>query len=171
MLSRRGFNLVALGAVALAALAVQTPRPAVAEPSYQRFVPLLIDLPGWEGGKPEGVAMEIGGAAMANATRRYERGEARLDAQVVTGPAAQGAMAGAASGIKMETPDGRLSSGPIDGFAVTRTYTFSDKSGAVIVGLRDNALFSLTFSGVDDEEALTLAKKFDWKAIQAEVGK
>ena len=73
--------------------------------------------------------------------------------------------------MKIETSDGRMSSGPLDGFRVTRSYTFSDKSGGVIVALRDNAMFSLSFSGVEDDEALQLAKKFDWKAMQAAVGK
>jgi hypothetical protein len=152
-------------------VAALPPDPAQAEAGYQRFVPLLVDLTGWTGDKPDGMAMEMNGAAMVAATRHYERGEARLEAQIVTGPAAQGALAASGSVMKFETGDGRMSSGPLDGFQVTRNYTFSGKSGGIIVALRDNALFSLTFNEVEDDEALALAKKFDWKAMQTAVGK
>jgi hypothetical protein len=33
--------------------------------------------------------------------------------------------------------------------------------------LGTNGLFSVSFKGLGDEDALMLAKKFDWKAIQA----
>jgi hypothetical protein len=170
MLTRRHLVSVALGAAALCAVAALPSHQALAEAGYQRFVPLLIELSGWTGDKPEGMAMEMNGAAMVAATRRYERGEARLEVQIVIGPAAQGALGAAGAVMKFETGEGRMSSGPLDGFHVTRNYTFSDKSGGVIVALRDNALFGLTFNGVADDEALGLAKQFDWKAMQAAVG-
>jgi hypothetical protein len=171
MLTRRDVVSLTLGAAALSAVAALSPPAAQAEAGYLRFVPFLVELSGWSGGKPEGMAMEMSGASMVAATRHYERGEARLEVQILTGPAAQGALAGAGAVMKIETGDGRMSSGPLDGFRVTRSYTFSDKSGGVIVALRDNAMFSLTFNGVEDDEALALAKKFDWKAIQAVIGK
>ena len=165
MLTRR--HLLSL---ALAAAALPSP-PARAEAAYQRFVPLLIDLSGWSGDKAEGMAMEMSGASMVAATRNYERGEARLEVQIMTGPAAQGALAATGAVMKIESSDGRMSSAVLDGFQVTRTFTFSDKSGGILVALRDNALFSLSFNGIADDEALALAKQFDWKAMQATVGK
>ena len=94
MLTRRDVVSLALGAAALGAVAALSPPAAWAEAGYQRFVPLLVELPGWSGGKPEGMAMEMSGASMVAATRHYERGEARLEVQIMTGPAAQGALAG-----------------------------------------------------------------------------
>ena len=58
---------------------------AQAQQAFQRFFPLLIELPGWQADKPDGVAMEIPGSQMISATREYQRGEARLNAQVLIG--------------------------------------------------------------------------------------
>jgi hypothetical protein len=57
----------------------------------------------------------------------------------------------------------------IDGLPVTVSFTFSDKSGAILVTLGPSALFSLSFNGVAEDEALTLAKTFNWKAMQAAI--
>jgi hypothetical protein len=42
-----------------------------------------------------------------------------------------------------------------------------DKSGAILVGLADSALFNFAYTGITEDEALGLAKRFDWKAMQA----
>jgi hypothetical protein len=139
--------------------------------SFQRFFPLLVELQGWKGGKPDGAAVEIAGHSMVTATREYRRGEARVNAQVILGPAAQGALTSIQSGLKIETSDARMSTSTIDGLPVARTFTIKDKSGAVLVAIGDSAVFSLSFNGIDDDEGLTLARKFDWKALQAAVAK
>ena len=54
---------------------------------------------------------------------------------------------------------------------LARTFTVHDKSGAIVVGLADNALFSLSFNGVPEDEAFALARRFDWKGIQAALAK
>ena len=164
MFDRRRAIHVAVAAVA--ALCAALPPAARAEQGFQRFVPFLVDLDGWKGDKPDGVSMEIGGNSMVTATRKYQRGEARLDAQVITGTAAQGALAATHMGLKLETSDVRMGTSTVDGLPVTRTYTISSKSGAIVVELGPAALFSLTFNGLADDEALALAKKFDWKAMQ-----
>ena len=50
---------------------------------------------------------------------------------------------------------------------MTRTFNFKDKSGAILIALGSNSVFSLSFNGIAEDEALGIAKKFDWKAIQA----
>jgi hypothetical protein len=165
MINRRHAIRLALAALPAAWL----PNAACAQQSFQRFLPLLIDLQGWTGKKPDGMAMEMTGASMITATRAYERGDAKLNAQIITGPAAQGALAATKSGIKIETGDLHMNTSTIDGLPVTRTYTVSSKSGAVLVALSASAMFNLTFNGVTEDEALTLARKFDWKALQAQV--
>jgi hypothetical protein len=108
---------------------------------------------------------------MVTAGREYRRDDARFNAQIILGPAAQGALAATQAGVKIETGDARMSTATIDGLPVARTFTVSDKSGAVLVALGPSAMFSLSFNGIDDDEALTLARKFDWKAMQAAVAK
>ncbi len=153
--------LVGLGTAALAGA-------ARAQQSFQRFVPLLVDLAGWKGNKPNGMAMEMAGNSMLTATRNYERGAAKVNASVLMGAPAQGALAATNSGFKIETNDIHMNTTTIDGLQVSRTYTTSSKSGAILVALTSDAVFTLSYTGIDEDEAMGLAKKFDWKAIQAQ---
>ena len=164
MIDRRRVIHLALVALPVASLLLQS--PAEAQQAFQRFVPFLVDLDGWQGKKADGMALEMPGNSMITAAREYQRGPARLHAQVLTGAAAQGALAGVQA-VNIETSDGRMSTSTIDGMQVTRTFTNKDKSGAIFVGLGTSALFTLSFNGIADDEALTLARKFNWKAIQA----
>jgi len=161
--------LLAFVVIPSAWLALST--AALAEQAFARFVPFLVDLDGWKGDKPEGMAMEMTGSNMITATRQYRRDAATAHAQIIIGAAAQGALAATKTGMNIETSDGRMNTSPIDGFTVTRTYTFKQKSGAILVALSDSALFSLSFTGIADDEALALAKKFNWKSIQAALPK
>ncbi len=171
MIDRRRAIRFALAAAALPAAWLLPSSAARAQQSFQRFIPFLVDLQGWKGNKPDGVSMEMAGNSMVTATREYERGEARLNAQVITGPAAQGALAATNAGVKIETSDARMSTSTIDGLQVTRTFTISDKSGAILVALGTSALFTLSFNAVAEDEALALARKFNWKAMQAAIPK
>jgi hypothetical protein len=45
------------------------------------------------------------------------------------------------------------------------------ETGAMLVALGPSAMFSLSFNGVAEGEALTPAKRFDWKTIQAAIPK
>jgi hypothetical protein len=156
--------------LAFAALAVAwVPNAARAQQGFQRFVPFLVDLPGWKGNKPDGMGMEMAGTSMVTATRSYERGAAYVNASVLTGMAAQGALAATNAGIKIETPDIHMTTSTIDGLQVTKTYTVSAKSGAIVVALGPAAIFTLAYTGIDEDEAMGLARKFDWKAIQDQV--
>jgi hypothetical protein len=164
MISRRHAFRLAFGALPAVSLLLSS--AAHAQQAFQKFVPFLIDLDGWQGKKADGIAMEMPGNSMVTATREYQRGAARLHAQVITGPAAQGALATTRTGLNIETSDGRISTSTIDGLPVTRTFNLKDKSGAILVALGTSALFSVSFNGLADDEALALARKFNWKAIQ-----
>ncbi len=144
--------------------------PAQAQ-DFQKFVPFLVDLPGWTGAKADGMAMQVPGAAMITATREYKRGGDTLSVQIISGAAAQGVASGAQSGMKLETAEMHMSTATVDGLSVMRTFQVSDKSGAVIVVLAPNAILNVGFKGVAEDEALALAKRFDWKAIQAALPK
>jgi hypothetical protein len=169
---RTATRLVVSAAVMAACAWLLPPSAAHAQQSFQRFIPLLIDLPGWKADKPDGMSMEMPGNSMVTATRTYARGEAHLDAQIISGPVAQGTLAMATeAGMKIETSEGRMSTSTIDGLRVVTTFTVSDKSGAILVALGPSALFTLSFTGVAEDEALALAKKFNWKAMQAAMPK
>jgi hypothetical protein len=165
----RAARLVLITAVLAAACSLAPAAPA--QEGFQRFYPFLIDLQGWTGKKPEGFTVEMPGNSMTTASREYRRGAAKFSAQVVTGPAAQGALAVVQASVDIQTGDAHMRTGPIDGLPVARTYTVHDKSGTVLVALTPSAMFSISFSGLGEDEALVLAKQFDWKAIRAELPK
>ncbi|HYW59955.1 MAG TPA: hypothetical protein VE909_05475 [Xanthobacteraceae bacterium] len=168
MIDRRGAIRRIAFALAAGPLGAAAPlASARAQQSFQQYVPFLIDLSGWTGNQPDGMAMAMPGASIVTASREYRRGDARITVQVVTGPAAQGALGVTRSEMKLETADMHVSASSIDGLQVARTFTVKDKAGAVIVALGPAAMFTLTFNGVAEDEALTLARQFDWKGIQA----
>jgi hypothetical protein len=164
MIDRRRAMHLALIALSGALLA---PSLAHADQGADRFYPLFIDLDGWEGKKPEGMAMAMLGHSMTTATRIYERSPAHLVVTVVIGPAAIAALAALKTAINIDTAAGHVLSGPINGMPASRTYKSAQKSGAILVGLGDDAILTFAYTGLSEDDAMALAQKFDWKAIQA----
>jgi hypothetical protein len=51
---------------------------------------------------------------------------------------------------------------------VDGTLSFrAQPSGSLIVALDKNAMFNFVYEGLAEDDALALADKFDWKAMQA----
>lgn len=167
---RSAIRFVLASAVLCAVGALLAPA-ADAQQAFQRFLPFLIDLNGWTGEKPDGMAMEVPGTNMITATREYRRGDAQLSVQIVTGPAAQGAAAATQTNVNIETGDAHMRTATVDGLPVASSYSVKDRSGIILVALSANAMFSMSFKGVAEDEALSIAKQFDWKSIQASVPK
>ena len=167
MIDRRRAVHFALAALAAASL----PRAARAEQAYERLYPLLIDLPGWTGAKPDGMAMQVAGMSMMTATRSYTRGNSTLNAGILTGAPAQAGLAMIQGGMKLQTPEVHVSVDVINGMKVARTFSVKDQTGGLFVGLNDSGLFSFAFTSVPEDEAVALAKRFDWKAMAAALPK
>jgi hypothetical protein len=140
--------------------------PARAAQAFQRFLPLFVELDGWQGKKPDGMSMEMPGTSMTTATRDYTRGSAEAHASVVMGQAAAGALAPIQSGVNIQTSDGHMVTATMHGMQVMKSFNTSQKSGALIVALGKEAMFSLSYKGITEDEALALAEKFDWKSMQ-----
>lgn len=140
---------------------------AHAEQAFQRFLPLFVDLDGWQGKKPDGMSMEMPNASMTTATRDYQRGAAQLHASVIMGQAAASALAAIQTGMNVETTEGHMITTTINGLPANKTYNNKQKSGAIMVALGATALLTVSYNGITEDEALPLAEKFDWKAIQA----
>jgi hypothetical protein len=141
--------------------------PARADQAFQRLMPLLIDLDGRQGKKPDGMSMEMPGGGMTTATREYQKGSAKANAAVMTGQAAVGALAPMQAGMNVTTSEGHMATDTMQGMKVMKTYTTTQKSGALLVALDKDVMFSFSYTGLAEDEALALAQKFDWKAIQA----
>jgi hypothetical protein len=165
MLNRR--RAIGVTFAALPAIWLLGSSAARADQAFQRFLPLLVDLDGWQGKKPDGFSMETAGTNMIAATREYQRGAAHVQVQVMVGAAAQGALAATRTGMNIETSDGRMNTSTIDGLQVTRSFNNKDQSGAILIALGTTGLLSVSSRGISYDDALSLAKKFDWKAIQA----
>jgi hypothetical protein len=141
--------------------------PVRAEPAFQRLTPLLIDIDGWQGKKPDGMSMDMLNGSMTTATREYDKGPARLHASVVVGQMAIGALTPLVTGMNINTSEGHMLTDTLHGMKVIESYTTAQKSGALLVALDKDAMFGLPYNGMSEDEALALAEKFDWKAIQA----
>ncbi len=140
---------------------------ARADQPFQRLMRLLVDLDGWQGKKPDGMSMEMPNGSMTTATREYQKGPARAHVSVMVGQAAAGALAPMQASMNITTSEGHMLSGSMHGMQVLKSYTTAQKSGALLVALDKDAMFSFSYNGMTEEEAIVLAEKFDWKAIQA----
>jgi hypothetical protein len=85
----------------------------------------------------------------------------------VVGQTAAGALMPLQNAMNIQTSEGHMVTGTMHGMPVLKSFTAKDKSGSLIVGLGKEAMFTFSYSGLSEEEALALAEKFDWKAIQA----
>ena len=163
-MSRPGRAIFSIVTVLLLAWPLASAR---ADQAFQRFLPLLVDLDGWQGKKPDGMSMEMPNASMTTAGREYQKGSARVNASVMTGQVAAGALAPMQTGMNVTTTEGHMITATMHGMSTLKTYTTAQKSGALVVALDKDAMFSFSYNGISEEEALALAEKFDWKAIQA----
>jgi hypothetical protein len=141
--------------------------PAAADPAFKRLVPLLVDLPGFTGQKPDGMTMEMGEGALTTASRKYAKPPATIDVVVTAGAMAAGAMAPLMSGMKYETTEGHMIPAEIAGFKVLKTWNESEKSGALLVALDKASMLTFSYRGIAEDEAVGLAQKLDWKGLAA----
>ena len=142
------------------------PQTSYADQAFQRFLPLLVDLDGWTGKKADGMSMDMANMSMTTATRDYTKGSAEVHASVMVGQAAVGALAPLQNTMNIQTSDGHMVTSSMHGMNVLKGFNNKDKSGSLIVGLSKDAMFSLSYKNLTEDEALALAEKFDWKAIQ-----
>jgi hypothetical protein len=138
------------------------PRTVWAQQFYQRFITFLIDLPGWTGLPPTGAEKETKGGRVITASRFYQRGDARFNVSIMSGDSAA-RVTGSHAYINIRWA--HESTSTIDGFRVRTQST----PMVVLVGiaLGPDGTFSLIFNGVSEDEAMSIAQKFDWKGVRA----
>jgi hypothetical protein len=145
--------------------------PAGAQDS-QKLTSFLVDLPGWAANKADGMEQrEPSGSNTTRATRTYKRANAKIDAGVVIGDSVQGTLLMMQTFMKNEIPGVRSSTSPVDGFTVLRSFAIKDNVSTIMVALSSNAAFSFVATGIAEDEAFRLARRFDWKGMQAALPK
>lgn len=145
---------------------------AVNAADYDALKPLLGDVADWTGEAAEGSSMNMEGVTLITANRHYQRGEERsLDAQLSLMPGAMAAPIQATMNMNMETDEAAINTSTIDGFLVHHNHEKAQNSGDVVVILggndKRNAMFTMSYTGINAQEAMALAKRFDWKKMQA----
>ena len=138
--------------------------------SFETLTPLLIDLPGWQSDKPEGADTSYGPMKAIVATRMYTKGDAELDAGIMVGQMVMGLWNPTyQEGFKMQTGEMMMEVKKIGEFLVYQAFDKEEVSGAVIVLLKQapagqpsGAVFVLNYEGIESNQGLTLAQKFDW---------
>ena len=76
----------------------------------------------------------------------------------------------------METTEMTMAVERIKGFLVFHTFDKTSSDGVVVVLLQEpspdgseGAIFSFAFEGLNSNEGMTLAQKFDWNRMKSEV--
>jgi len=141
--------------------------------NHEVLTPLLIDQPGWDAQEAEGMSMDMGTMKMITASRTYTQDSKEMDAMLIIGN--QAMTQGKMQQMKAESLDTKVSITNIDGFNVQTVYDKNDKSFSVVVFLSQSqtkgAMFMLSGKGLSENEALGIAKKFNWKNMKATVEK
>jgi hypothetical protein len=140
---------------------------------------LLVDLPGWSAEKAEGSDASYGDTRAIAATRSYENGDKRIDATIFVGMQVVSAWGSEyKEGFKVDTPEGIMEVKKIDGFLVYYGYEKGESAGGIMVLLQDpqkkadsGAVLAVEFEGLELEEALKIARTYDWSRMKAEVAK
>jgi hypothetical protein len=161
----------------VAALILLLPAVNIFPQSYKNLLPLLVDLPGYRGEDPEGMDVSSTDLKAVSVSREYSKGESELHAGILVGQQSAGVWnPGYQEGLKMETPEGLMEVKQEGGFLMFHSYNKSKQEGMIAVlldkgGAEGNggAVFVFAYKGIDNKDGLSLAKKFDWKKIQAKV--
>lgn len=139
--------------------------------SHDILYPCLVDLPGWKGEAPDGMKLDMGGMKMINAHRQYTQGDKEINAIIIIGnPQMAGVAPPQQDAGKMETDKLKISAEMIRGFQTQIVYDKIEKSGGITVivlpGKDGGAFFTMSFEGMTDSDALTIAQRFDWDLMK-----
>jgi len=133
----------------------------------------LINVKGWTGGKPEGMAMSMGSMKMANAMREYRNKDKKIIV-AVTITSSETTLGKIEKISKKDAPDNvKIVTKKVNGFTLKQVYAKErgKQNGTILIRLygKDDAkgaVFMLNYENVPDKEALSIAKKFNWKGIK-----
>jgi hypothetical protein len=131
--------------------------------------PLLIDLPNWQAGEPQGSSLDLETHMVISAARSYVAEGRKFTVKVAV---ADGAIsAGPVSEGVVETRESVARSQKIDGFQVFTSFEKAIEEGTVVVTLDQSrqmvSELTLSFIGLTEAQALDMARSFDWVRMRA----
>ena len=100
-------------------------------------------------------------------SRYYERRSSSLDVKISCGPSVTSALRLQKPGHRREFGKGHVAVDDIDGFWTLKVLNNDEKSGVIVVVLGRFAVMSVGYNGMVEDEALSLARKFDWRSLAA----
>ena len=138
-----------------------------AEPSDE-LKTLLVDLKGWNTEQAEGSSVNMVGMKMINAIRNYSKEDKSLDVTILVGSSVM--IQGQAQDMDVETSEAQVITSEIDGFNVIQAFNKNENNGYIIItlkkGLTEGSLLMINFAGITTDEALEIAKKYNWKEMK-----
>ena len=136
---------------------------------HTAFFRVLVDVPGWEASRPEGMTVNSGGQRQLTAHREYTKGSSSLSVTVMCGPGAQGAAfffsgmndmflsgQGGSLRVKSLTLQGR----PAKVVMTDGGLTFYVLLSKVASNPSTTAIMVFDFRGVDYNRAVSVIRRF-----------
>lgn len=128
----------------------------------------LIDLNKWDAEEIEESNVNVAGMKIINTYRTYSKDDRSFDATILVGSNMM--IQGQTQGIDVETSDVKVVTGKIDNFNVIQSFNKDENEGYVVVtliqGLTEGSLFMINFTGLTSDEALDIAKKYNWQKMK-----
>ena len=142
-------------------------------PSYKTICSHLGDIPGWKSDKCSG--MNLSSSPMGNivsANREYSKGDKEINVSVISGMQAIAGWAPFAGNLNMETNESLVKTLDISGYRAGINYHKQEKAGSITICLEQKnsqceAIFGISFSNMNWEDASELVKNFDLKEIES----
>ena len=133
----------------------------------------LIDIKGWTAEDLDGSYLNFGGMKMITATRNYNLDDKTLVVMILAGTNSM--LQGQTTIPDIETSDAKVTTTKINDFNVIQTFNKKEDNGYILINLlkknTEGSLLMFNYFGISSEEALKIAKEFDWKKVKAVTSK
>ena len=128
----------------------------------------LIDIKKWDAEEIEESNVNVAGMKIINVYRTYSKDDKSFDATILVGSNMM--IQGQTQGIDIETSDVKVVTSEIDNFNVIQSFNKDENGGYIVVtliqGLTEGSLFMINFTGLNSDEALDIAKRYNWQEMK-----
>ncbi|MBW2358982.1 MAG: hypothetical protein JRF21_09920 [Deltaproteobacteria bacterium] len=131
--------------------------------SHKDLYTELVDIEGWTAGKPTGTSVS---GMMLNVSRDYKKGDSRLTVMITVNKMAPLTRKSGLRKQILKDSGIEVKNETIEGFDVHKRYEGTKKSSEITVYLNDNSKMTLNYKKLPKNQALELAKKFNWANIK-----